>query len=340
MVWLEYKAKMRESAIIKNGGSIQMKIVVLESLGISDEDFNKMTQPLIDDGHEIVLYDDRKTDEETLKERVENAEILILANMPLSGEVIDAAEKLKYISVAFTGYDHIDLEMCKKKGIQVSNAAGYSTHSVAELTFGLIIALLRNIIPLDGVIREGGTKDGYRQTDLNGKTLGILGTGDIGGAVANLGLAYGCDVIAYNRSEKPELIDKGVEYKSLDEVLETSDIVTIHMPLTDETQNLIDKEKLALMKDNALLINTAVGPIIDNEALAEALHDGTIAGAGLDRVDMEPPVPADYPLLKAPNTVLVPHIGFATNEAMIRRADITFTNIMRWEKGEQENIVL
>src|SRR5699024_364918 len=266
--------------------------------------------------------------------------ILILANMPLSGEVIGAADKLKYISVAFTGYDHIDLDKCKEKNIQVSNAAGYSTHSVAEITFGLITSLLRSIVPLDPITREGGTKAGYRQNDLNGKTLGVLGTGDIGAAVVKLGLAYGCKVIAYNRSEKQDLIDLGVEYKSLDDVLKESDIVTLHTPLTDETKHLINKEKLSLMKDSAFIINTAVGPIIDNDALAEALHEGTIAGAGLDRVDMEPPVPTDYPLLKAPNTVILPHVGYATDEAMVRRADITFNNVTTWEKGEQQNVVL
>jgi len=317
-----------------------MKIVILESLGISDQEFTSISKALTDNGHEIVVYDDGKTDDETLKTRIKDAEILVLANMPLSGEVIDAAEKLKFISVAFTGYDHIDLDKCKEKGIQVSNAGGYSTNSVAELTFGLIISLLRSIVPLEAITREGGTKTGYRQTDLNGKTLGVLGTGEIGSAVAKLGLAFGCQVIAYNRSEKQDLIDKGVEYKPLDEVLEMSDIVTIHMPLTNETKDLIDKDKLALMKTSSFLINTAVGPIVDNDALAEALHNEIIAGAGLDRVDMEPPVPADYPMLDAPNTVLAPHVGFATDEAMIRRADITFNNIIKWEKGAQENIVL
>lgn len=317
-----------------------MKIVILESLGISDEELNIITKPLTDSGHELVVYDDGKLDDETIKVRIKDAEILVLANTPLSSDVIDAAEKLTYISVAFTGYNHIDLAKCKEKGIKVSNAAGYSTNSVAELTFGLITALLRNIVPLDAVTREGGTKTGYKQTDLNGKTLGILGTGDIGSAVAKLGLAYGCQVIAYNRSVNAELIDKGVEYKALDDVLKTSDIVTLHIPLTDDTKSLIDTDKLALMKTSALLINTAVGPIVDNAALAAALHAGTIAGAGLDRVDMEPPVPTDYPILNAPNTVLVPHIGYATEEAMIRRARITFNNISKWENGQQENIVL
>lgn len=325
---------------IKNGGKTKMKIVIIESLGISEEAFKNLSEPLVAQGHELLTYDDGKTDDETLKERIKDAEILVLANTPLSGEVIDVAEKLKYIAVAFTGFDHIDLEKCKEKGIQVSNAAGYSTHSVAELTFGLITSLLRNIVPLDAVTRSGGTKDGYSQNDLYGKTLGVLGTGDIGGTVAKLGLAYGCRVLAYNRSEKQELIDQGVEYKSLDEVLTESDIVTLHVPLTNETKHLIDKEKLALMKESAFLINTAVGPIVDNDALAEALHKGVIAGAGLDRVDMEPPVLTDYPILDAPNTVLVPHVGYATEEAMVRRAKITFNNILQWEKGEQENIVL
>lgn len=317
-----------------------MKIVILEFLGISDDEFNTVTKPLTDNGHELVVYDDGKADSETLKTRIKDAEALVLANMPLCAEVIDAAENLRYISVAFTGYDHVDLGKCREKGIKVSNAAGYSTNSVAELTFGLIITLLRSMVPLEKIVREGGTKRGYRQTDLKGKTLGVLGTGDIGSAVAELGLAFGCHVIAYNRSEKPELKSKGVEYKSLDDVLKASDIVTLHMPLTDETRGLIGKDKLALMKASSILINTAIGPIVDHDALAEALRNGTIAGAGLDRVDMEPPIPADYPILGAPNTVLVPHVGYATDEAMVRRANIAFNNITQWEKGEQENIVI
>lgn len=317
-----------------------MKIVILEDLGISDEVFKQLAKPLEDSGHELVLYTDGKLDDETLKQRMKDADVIAIANTPLSGEVIDAAEKLKFIAVAFTGYNHIDLEKCKERGIHVSNAAGYSTNSVAEITFGLIISLLRSMVPLESVVRKGGTKAGYTQQDLKGKTLGVIGTGSIGGAVAEIGLAFGCKVIAYNRSEKPALISKGVEYKSLDDVLKESDIVTLHTPLTEETKHLINKEKLQLMKPSAFLINTAVGPVVDNDALAEALHNGTIAGAGLDRVDMEPPIPSDYPILSAPNVVLLPHIGYATDEAMVRRAEITFRNIANWEKGEQENVVL
>lgn len=316
-----------------------MKIVMLQSLGISAAKLESLKTPFLDRGHEFVTYD-APADDGTLKERVKDADIIIVANIPLSGEVIAAAQNLKFISVAFTGFDHINLEQCKKQGVKVSNAGGYSTRSVAEIAFGLMISVLRSMVPLEAIAREGGTKDGYRQTDLYGKTLGVLGTGAIGAAVAELGLAFGCDVVAYNRSEKPELVEKGVKYMPLDDVLKASDILSIHVPLTGETKHLINKERLELMKPTSILINTAVGPIVDSDALAQALRDGVIAGAGIDRPDVEPPIPADYPLFDAPNTVIMPHIGYATDEALERRADITFGNIAQWEAGKQENIVL
>lgn len=316
-----------------------MKIVLLQSLGISTAKLASLTETLLAKGHEFIAYDE-PADDETLKTRVKDAEVIIVANMPLSAEVIAAAKKLKFISIAFTGYDHIDLEQCQKQGIQVSNAGGYSTCSVAELTFGLIIGVLRSLVPLEALARQGETKGAYRQTDLYGKTLGVLGTGAIGTAVTELGLAFGCKVVAYNRSEKPELTAKGVKYLPLEEVLKTSDIVSLHLPLTDDTKHLINAENLQRMKPSAILINTAVGPIVDNNALAQALHQGILAGAGLDRTDMEPPIPADYPLLSAPNALILPHVGYATDEALERRADITFNNIQQWQAGQQENKVL
>ncbi len=260
--------------------------------------------------------------------------------MPLKGEVIRAAENLKYIAVAFTGVDHVDLDACKEKGIQVSNAAGYATINVAELFIGLALALLRDIVPLDKVTREGGTMAGPGQ-DLGDKTVGIVGTGAIGAESAKLALAFGCDVLGYDVVENESLKEAGVKYLPLNELLKQSDIVTIHLPLLDSTEGLINKERLELMKPTAFLINAARGPIVDNDALAQALKDGKIAGAGIDVFDMEPPIPADYPLLSAPNTILTPHIGFFTKEAMIRRAHITFDdNIAKWLDGDQQNIIL
>lgn len=317
-----------------------MKIVVLEPLGISEEEVKAIAKPIIDRGHELIIYSEKSTEIEVLKERIRDTDVVVLANMPLKGEVIESSDKLKLISVAFTGVDHVDLEACKKSHIIVSNSAGYSTPSVAELAYGLMISLLRNIAPLDEVTRKGKTMAGFSQIDLHGKTLGVIGTGAIGSRVAEIGLAFGCKVLAYNRSENHELKNKGVTYLPLEELLKESDIVTIHLPLTKGTRGLIDAEKLKLMKKNALLINTARGPIVDNAALADALNNGQLGGAGIDVFDMEPPLPSDYSLLNAPNTVLTPHIGFATKEAMKRRAQITFENIVKWLEGNPQNRVI
>jgi len=317
-----------------------MKIVVLEPLGVSEEEIRSIAKPITDRGHELVVYNNRIEDSEELKNRVKGADILMLANLPLKGEVIASEEAIKMISVAFTGVDHVDLKTCKDNEITVCNAAGYSTPSVAELTFGLLISVLRNIVPLDKITREGKTKAGYSQSDLEGKTFGVIGTGAIGARVASIAKAFGCEVIAYNRSEKEALKSLGIRYVSLEELLKTSDIVSLHTPLNDNTKGLIGREQLKLMKNSAIIINTARGPIIDNKALAEALKEGTIAGAGIDVFDMEPPLHVDYPLLSALNTVVLPHIGFATKEAMVRRANIVFKNIELWLEGEPQNLVI
>jgi D-3-phosphoglycerate dehydrogenase len=317
-----------------------MRIVILEPLGVSEEEIRNIAKPITDRGHELVVYNNRIEDTEVVKNRAKGADILMLANMPLKGEVIASEEAIKMISVAFTGVDHVDLKTCKEKKITVCNAAGYSTPSVAELTFGLLISVLRNLVPLDKVTREGKTKAGYSQSDLAGKTFGVIGTGAIGARVASIAKAFGCEVIAYNRSEKEALKSLGIKYVSLEELLKTSDIVSLHTPLNENTKGLIGREQLKLMKSSAIIINTARGPIIDNKALAEALKEGTIAGAGIDVFDMEPPLPMDYPLLSAPNTVVLPHIGFATKEAMARRANIVFKNIELWLEDRPQNLVL
>lgn len=316
-----------------------MRITVLEPLSVSEENLRELAKPITDRGHELIIYNERSLDKEVLKKRVKDTDILVIANSPLEGEVIEAAKKLKMISVAFTGVDHVDLRVCRERGILVSNAAGYSTHSVAELAFGMIISLLRNIVPLDRVTREGGNMEGYRRRDLYGKTLGVVGTGAIGAKVAELGLAFGCKVLAYNRSENEDLKAKGIRYMDIEDIFKESDIVTIHLPLNAETKGFVDEDKLRLMKEDAILVNTARGPIVDNIALSKILKEGKIAGAGIDVFDMEPPLDRDYPLLKEKNAVVTPHIGFATEEAMVRRANIVFSNIDCWLDGKPENIV-
>lgn len=316
-----------------------MKITILEPLTVEEEKLRKMAEYITKDGHELDIYNSKGKNDEELIERVKDTDILIIANSPLSGDVIRSAKNLKMIAVAFTGVDHVDLDACRERDIIVSNAAGYSTSSVAELAFGMMISIYRNLVPLDEVTRKGGTKDGYRQIDLYEKTLGVVGTGAIGSHVANIGLAFGCKVIAYNRSVNKELQDKGVEFVSLEELLKMSDIVTIHLPLNDSTKGLIGEKEIALMKENSILINTARGPIVDNKALAKALKNRDILGAGIDVFDIEPPLNLDEELLDTDNTVLAPHIGFATEEAMLRRAEITFDNVDSFIKGSPKNLI-
>lgn len=315
-----------------------MKIVMLESIGVDKETIDSLAGPLLEKGHQFVAYD-RTEEVKILSERAKDADVLILANMPLAGEVITAAEKLKLISVAFTGIDHIDAKARSEKDVTVCNAAGYSTHSVAELTYGLIIAVLRNIVLCDAATRSSKTKAGFGQNELFGKTIGIVGTGAIGMRVAEISKAFGCKVLAHSRTEKEEASNLGVKYVSLEELLAESDIVSLHTPLTEGTKGLINKERLSLMKPSAILINTARGPVVDNTALAEALKKGEIAGAGIDVFEIEPPLASDHPLFDAPNTVLTPHIAFATKEAIIRRAEITFNNIHKWLEGNPQNVM-
>lgn len=317
-----------------------MRIAVLEPLGVSADYVEKLAEGLKEAGHEFVYCATKVTDTRTLIERGKDADILVIANMPLKGEVIEGCPNVKYIAVAFTGVDHVDLETCKKRGIAVSNAAGYSTNAVAELVFGLAIGLYRSIPTCDGRARTGGTKDGLVGPELHGKTMGIVGTGAIGRRVAAIASAFGCKLLAYSRTRRQEMTDLGAKYVTLEELMEQSDIVSLHVPVTPDTVGLIDGKMLAGMKKSAILINTARGPVVDNEALARALKDGQIAGAGIDVFDMEPPVPADYPLLSAPNTILTPHVAFATLEAMEIRADITISNVEHWIAGDQINVIL
>lgn len=316
-----------------------MKIVLLEPLAISAQVLTELSGKLVDMGHEFIFYDNVEKDTEALKKRVEDAELLIIANNPLNGEVIRAAKNLKYISVAFTGTDHVDKEACIERGIKVSNAQGYATEAVAELTIGMIVSLLRNVVKCDEVTRKEGTKAGLVGFELNGKTVGIVGTGAIGLRTAEILKAFNCKLLGYNRSNCEAGKALGIEYVSLEELLSRSNVVSLHVPLNEGTKNLINKEKLSLMRKDAILINVARGPVVNSEDLRDALNEGLIAGAGIDVFEVEPPVPADHPLFNAKNILVTPHVAFATSESMVKRANIVFDNVYSWLKGEEKNIV-
>lgn len=313
-----------------------MKLVIIEPLGVEKEKLLSMATEALNNKVEIIYYDTKVTDTETLIERGKDADIIAVSNLALNSDVINGCKNLKLISVAFTGVDHIAMDACRKNGVMVCNCAGYSTAAVADLVFGMIVTLYRNIIPCDKVTREEGTKDGLIGFELEGKKFGVIGTGAIGLRVANIAKAFGCEVYAFSRTVKEV---PGITYMDLDTLLSTCDILSIHTPLNESTKALINAEKIALMKKNAIIINTARGPIIDSNALAKALNSGKIAGAGIDVFEKEPPIGEDHPLLHTPNTVVSPHIGFATKEALVKRAVIVFDNIVKWLENKPQNVM-
>lgn len=313
-----------------------MKIVLLEGLGVSGEVIEKYAEKLRAMGHIFQAYE-KNTDPNVQVERSRDADVIMLANMPLDPSVIDGAPALKFIDVAFTGVDHIPMEKARERGIAVSNASGYATQAVAELCLSNMISLLRKVDQTQQRCREGKTKDGLIGNLLCGKTVGIVGAGAIGKRTAALCKAFGCRVIAYNRSKVQDpSIDGQV---TLDELLEQADVVSLHCPLTPQTKGLIGERELAKMKKSAILINTARGGVVDTAALAAALNRGEIAGAACDVFDMEPPLPQDYPLLRTPNTLVTPHIAFASEESLEQRAQIVFENLYSWLEGKQMNQV-
>ena len=313
-----------------------MKLVIIEPLGVEDEKLLQMAKEALPESVEITYYNTRVTDTDTLIERGKDADIIAVSNLPLNADVIRGCANLKMLAVAFTGVDHIAMDVCRERGITVCNCSGYSNAAVADLVFGMIVALYRNLPACGQAVRNGKTKDGLIGFELEGKKFGVVGTGAIGLKVAAVAQAFGCQVYAYSRTKK-EI--PGITYVDLDTLLAECDIVSLHTPLNDGTRGLINGERLAKMKPNAVLINTSRGPVVDSAALAEAVNSGKIAGAGIDVFAGAPPIPADHPLLTAKNVIATPHIGFATKEALVKRAVIVFDNIVKWMAGTPQNVM-
>lgn len=313
------------------------KIVVLEPLAVSDDLLNRLVDEKLGGQAELVLYDSRAKDDDEMIERAKDAEIVVIANQPMSEKVARSLEKIELLAVAFTGFDHIPVDVFKERGVTVCNASGYSNEAVTDLVFGMVITLLRNIRECDAVVRKGGTKDGLVGQELSALTFGVIGAGAIGQQVIKVANAFGCRVLAFNRSKKEV---PNCEFVDLDTLLTESDVVSIHLPNNAETRGFIGADELAKMKATALLINCARGPIVDIEALAKALKAGAIGGAAVDVFYTEPPLEADNPLFDTPHTLLTPHVAFATDEAFVKRAHIVFGNIEAFLQGKPENVVV
>lgn len=302
-----------------------MKIVFLEPLGLTVEAVEQACDTLKKQGHEVVVYPDRKPDKNI--ERAVGADVVVESNMPLRKDFLDACPNLKMLSIAFTGLDHIDMEECQRRGIVVRNAAGYSTEAVAEETICMMIGLYRHVVENDKITRSCKGPSIAPGREIAGKTVGIIGMGAIGQRTAALAQAFGCKVIAWNRTPKQVA---GVTFVDKETLLKESDIVALHIALNNETRNFLTAKDFAMMKPTAVMVNAARGPVVNTNDLAKALKNGVIAGAALDVYDGEPPLSNDNPLLDAPNTMLLPHIGFSTVEAFKERLKIVVGNVEKF----------
>ena len=302
-----------------------MKIVFLEPLGLSVERIEDECKTLKTLGHEVIIYPDRCPEKNI--ERAMDADIVVESNMPLRKDFFDACPNIKMLSIAFTGLDHIDLKECEARGIMVNNAAGYSTEAVAEEAICMMIGLYRHVIENDKITRSCQGAPIAPGRELANKTVGIIGLGAIGQRTAKLAQAFGCRTIAWNRTYKDI---ENVAFVDKETLLKESDIITVHIALNDETRDFITANEIELMKPSAIIINAARGPVINANDLAEALKNGRIAGAALDVYDVEPPLNNDNPLLAAPNTMLLPHVGFATEEAFELRLGIVVNNVEKF----------
>lgn len=313
-----------------------MKISLIDPLLVDDKIIESHKKKIEKLGHEFQYFKKSASDDEKIIERLKDSDVAIITNNKFSKNVIENTN-LKLIDVAFTGFNHVDIEACNEKNIIVENASGYSDDSVAELVLGLTISLMRKFNENRKNMYEDESFKVIGQI-IKGKTVGVVGTGKIGIRVIELFKAFGANILAYSRSEKDEVKNLGAKYVSLDELLKNSDIFTIHLPQNKETCGFIGKNELDLMKDKAILINCARGPIVDNDYLAKLLNEDKLR-AGIDVFDMEPPIDKNYPLRNAKNTVLTNHVGFLTQEAMDIRCEIVFDNLYKFLDGKIVNKV-
>ncbi|GAB4181000.1 MAG: D-2-hydroxyacid dehydrogenase [Geothermobacteraceae bacterium] len=320
-----------------------MKIVVLDGYAANPGDLD--WSPLEAFG-EVEVYE--RTPADKVLERCLEAEIVLTNKVPFDAERIGALPKLRYIGVTATGYNIIDLQAAGEHGVTVTNVPAYSTASVAQMTFALLLELTQNVGHHSHLVRWGHWSEApdfcfwdKPLIELAGLTMGLVGFGQIARAVAGIAAAFGMKVQVFTRSpekyrDQPEC--SSVAFVDLEKLLRTSDVVSLHCPLTPETDKLINAERLGLMKPGAYLINTGRGQLVDEEALAEALKQKRLAGAGLDVLAIEPP-PGSNPLLTAPNCFVTPHIAWATRAARQRLLDTVIANVGAFVEGRPQNVV-
>jgi glycerate dehydrogenase len=317
-----------------------MKIVVLDGYTLNPGDLS--WDQLYSLG-EVVLYG--STPYEKILERAVGAEVLITNKTPLNKEILNNLPDVKYIGVLATGYNIVDTAEAKRRNIIVTNVPAYSTMSVAQLTFALLLELCHHVQKHSDSVMSGKwaqspdfSYSDFPLIELAGKTFGIIGFGNIGKKVADIASVFGMNLIAASPHQTDQSQRKNFRWATVNEVLEQADVVSIHCPLLLETRGLINAGSLGRMKSSAFLLNTSRGPVVVEQDLADALNDGIIAGAGIDVLSIEPPS-IDNPLFKAKNCIITPHIAWATKEARIRLMNIAVNNLSAFIDGNPVNVV-
>ena len=292
----------------------------------------------------LTVYKGCPNDSEEIIKRAKDAEILLVCYVKITREIMENLPNLKYVGVLSTGFDNIDTKAAKDLGIVVTNVPAYGTEAVAQFALALLLEITTRVGHHDRQVKSGRWKKAgfwyfgdYPLIELYGKTIGILGLGQIGLAAAKIYKAMGMEVLAYNRSQNDEA-KSIVKYVSLNEIYEKSHIIDIHLPLTKDTENIINEKSISKMKDGVILINTARGGLIDEKALMEGLDSGKVFAAGLD-VNKTEPINDDNPLLAYENIILTPHMGWGPVETRERLLHIGISNIQSFLKGESKNKV-
>jgi glycerate dehydrogenase len=317
-----------------------MKIVVLDGYTLNPGDISWSG---LEEHGELTVYD--RTPADKIVERIGNAEIIFTNKTPLTRETFDRCPEIRFVGVLATGYNVVDTEYAKSRGIPVTNIPTYGTAAVAQFAFALLLELCHHVgAHSDSVHKGDWTKCpdfcywNYPLVELAGKTFGIIGFGRIGQAAARIAQAMGMKVLAYDQFFDPKLENDGLKYARLDELFAGSDVISLHCPLFPSTQGIINKTNIAKMKDGVMIINTSRGPLVVEQDLAEALNSGKVAGAALDVVSTEP-IGSSNVLLKAQNCIITPHIAWAPRESRNRLMNIAVDNLKAFLSGSPVNVV-
>jgi glycerate dehydrogenase len=322
-----------------------MKIVILDGYTLNPGD---LTWKGLEKLGEVTVYDRTSytlNGADLIVERAKNAEVVFTNKTPLSREVLEQLPNLKFIGVLATGYNVVDVEAAKEKGIKVSNIPTYGTDAVSQMAIALLLEMCHHIGAHSDSVKKGEWSNNvdwcywnYPLIELSGKTMGIIGYGKIGKMTSKIAQAIGMNIIAFDSYQNKDLECATMKYVDMDTLLTNSDVITLHCPLFESTKGIINKDTIAKMKDGVMIINNSRGPLVVEEDLAEALNSGKVAGAAVDVVSSEP-IKEDNPLLKAKNCIITPHISWAPIESRHRLMDIAIDNLEKFLSGNPTNIV-